>query len=192
MAPGGNRAVHLHSDRTGSSHSTGYRRRDGSCTQLTALDGAWNAESPSDMQPQSIKAPTGAGGGQVSEMSLGIDGVLYTTTYHCHCLHAEHQGVRGHIPRVGQRILFPELPEQILCRGHMVMMDHEIALEETVKCPGCNLLVRLWVISKVEGHTEHKPQDGDAIRHAQSWSHITGHGKCQSEEDRASSAGRDK
>lgn len=54
-------------------------------------------------------------------------------TYHGHRLHAEHHRVRSHIPRVGQRILLPQLPEQILGRGHVVMVDDEVPLKETVE-----------------------------------------------------------
>lgn len=52
-----------------------------------------------------------------NEDQLGLSGGLAISsfnTYHRHRLHTEHHRVRGHVPRVGQRILFPQLPEQIL------------------------------------------------------------------------------
>lgn len=75
---------------------------------------------------------------QLSVMKLGMSRYAFAWrevfTYHSHGLHAKHHRVRGHIPRVGQRILLPQLPEQILGRRHMSMVDDKVPLEEAVEC----------------------------------------------------------
>ena len=109
---------HLYNDQIGSWHSTMYRHKDGSCTQSTGWDGARNVGLRSNTQQQSIKDPTEANRGadqrgkvfeKATKRKNGLKGA-----YHGHSLHAEDQGVRGHVPGIRQCILLPELPEQIL------------------------------------------------------------------------------
>lgn len=47
-------------------------------------------------------------------------------TYGCHGLHAENERVRRQVPRVGQGVFFPQLPEQILRRPHARVVVREV------------------------------------------------------------------
>lgn len=51
--------------------------------------------------------------------------------------HAQHEGVLGLIPRVRQRVLFPELAKEILHCGHAAEIVCEIAFEEKVDAAAC-------------------------------------------------------
>lgn len=42
-------------------------------------------------------------------------------------LHAEHEGVRGQVARVGEGVLLPELPKEILFWAHQGVVDGEVA-----------------------------------------------------------------
>jgi hypothetical protein len=53
-------------------------------------------------------------------------------TYHSIRLHAQHQGVRGHVARVGQGVLLPQLAEHVGGAGHVGVGEHEVSLEEDV------------------------------------------------------------
>lgn len=104
-------------------------------------------------------------------------------THHSHGLHTEHHCVRGHIPRVGQRILFPQLPEQILGRSHVVMVDDKVPFKEAVECARYgSSSVQRWIGGGgvVKGsHTQDKPQDSNPICQSQGWLHVAHHGECQ-------------
>jgi len=52
-------------------------------------------------------------------------------------LHAEHERVRGQVPRVGEGVFFPQLPEQVLGWAHPRVVQGEVALEKEVDCSSC-------------------------------------------------------
>lgn len=44
-------------------------------------------------------------------------------------LHAENEGVRGQVARVGEGVLLPELSKEILFRAHQGVVDGEVACD---------------------------------------------------------------
>lgn len=63
-------------------------------------------------------APDDGEGSKEGERAPGEDGQR---------LDAEHEGVGGHVPRVGQRVLLPQLGEDVLPAGEGGVVEDEVS-----------------------------------------------------------------
>lgn len=73
-------------------------------------------------------------------------------------LHAEDEGVGGHVAGVGEGVLFPELAEEIRHACHACVVEHEVAFEEEVDGAACCVLASVSSYAGVRSrHTQHKP-----------------------------------
>lgn len=60
-------------------------------------------------------------------------------TYGGDAFHAQDERVGEHISRVGQGVLFPQLPEEIRHGSHAAMVPHEIPFEEEMYRAACQM-----------------------------------------------------
>lgn len=71
-------------------------------------------------------------------------------TYHSARLHAQHQRIRTQVARVGQRVLLPQLGQDVPRASYVVVVQHKVALEEDVDAPRWRMsvmeLVGLFII----------------------------------------------
>lgn len=56
-------------------------------------------------------------------------------TYHSASLHAQHQRIRTQVARVGQRVLLPQLGQDVPRASYVIVVQHKVALEEDMDAP---------------------------------------------------------
>ena len=72
-------------------------------------------------------------------------------------LHAQDEGVGEHVPRVRERVLLPQLAEEIRHCGHARVVQHEVALEEEMDRSAWRGLGGAWVVLGGGGGTQDEP-----------------------------------
>jgi len=91
-------------------------------------------------------------------------------TYSSDRLHAEHEGVLGEVARVAQRILLPQLAEQIVEATHVPEVVGKVALKERVDAAAqhkphyCGQVAGAGIGSQTLDHDIRDAKDGDAAR----------------------------